>query len=42
MLQASIFDGLSFYGGGSVYLNSPARLLIGASAGFMPLREALG
>jgi SRSO17 transposase len=28
--------------GGSVYLNSPARLLSGASAGFMPLREAVG
>jgi hypothetical protein len=28
--------------GGSVYLNSSARLLIGASAGFMPLREAAG
>jgi hypothetical protein len=28
--------------GGSVRLNSPARLLSGASAGFMPLREAVG
>ena len=28
--------------GGSVCLNSPARLLSGASAGFMPLREAVG
>ena len=28
--------------GGSVYLNRPARLLSGASAGFMPLREAAG
>ena len=28
--------------GGSVYLNRLARLLSGASAGFMPLREAVG
>ena len=28
--------------GGSVHLNSSARLLSGASAGFMPLREAAG
>ena len=28
--------------GGSVDLHSPARLLSGASAGFMPLREAVG
>ena len=28
--------------GGSVHLNSPALLLSGASAGFMPLREAAG
>ena len=28
--------------GGSVHLNSPALLLSGASAGFMPLREAGG
>lgn len=28
--------------GGSVHLNSPARLLSGAAAGFMPLREAAG
>jgi hypothetical protein len=28
--------------GGSVCLNSPARLLSGASAGFTPLREAVG
>jgi hypothetical protein len=28
--------------GGSVHLNSPALLLSGASAGFMPLREAVG
>jgi len=28
--------------GGSVHLNSSARLLSGASAGFMPLREATG
>jgi hypothetical protein len=28
--------------GGSVYLHRPARLLSGASAGFMPLREAVG
>ncbi len=28
--------------GGSVYLNSPARLLSGAAAVFMPLREAVG
>jgi hypothetical protein len=28
--------------GGSVYLNRPARLLSGAAAGFMPLREAVG
>jgi hypothetical protein len=28
--------------GGSVHLNSPARLLSGMSAGFMPLREAVG
>ena len=27
--------------GGSVHLHSPARLLSGASAGFMPLREAV-
>jgi len=33
-----------FFGkrGGSVCLNRPARLLSGASAGFMPLREAVG
>lgn len=28
--------------GGSVHLHSPARLLSGAAAGFMPLREAVG
>ncbi len=28
--------------GGSVHLNSSTRLLSGASAGFMPLREAAG
>ena len=28
--------------GGSVCLNSPARLLSGTAAGFMPLREAAG
>jgi len=28
--------------GGSVCLNSPSRLLSGGSAGFMPLREAVG
>ncbi len=32
----------SVFRGGSVYLNSPARLLSGAAAGFMPLREAVG
>jgi putative transposase len=28
--------------GGSVHLHSPARLLSGTAAGFMPLREAAG
>jgi hypothetical protein len=32
----------TFDRGGSVDLHSPARLLSGASAGFMPLREAVG
>jgi hypothetical protein len=27
---------------GSVHLNNPARLLSGAAAGFMPLRETVG
>jgi hypothetical protein len=40
-------DGLAIAHGanvrdGSVDLHSPARLLSGASAGFMPLREAVG
>ena len=35
-------EGLVRYRGGSVHLNSSARLLSGASAGFMPLRETAG
>jgi len=49
--RASLGRYLTFYNsrrphsslrGGSVHLNRPARLLSGAAAGFMPLREAVG
>jgi len=41
--EPQAFDIVAAYDrGGSVCLNSPARLLSGAFAGFMPLREAVG
>ena len=42
-LETSYWDAMKAKNrGGSVCLHSPARLLSGAAAGFMPLREAVG